>query len=176
MLTAKWKKYCREDDYIEVCKLNVEMGQCVCAVWLIGLPLARHFHYLIAWKGRRGDCRSLAVWAKRMDLECIRIGRAPAVGGCLRPLGPSWKCRWAVPPPALAAPPNIPPLSHLLYWKALRLHWAHTWCDSESTPYLDIYREQRFASHHALAGPHCSTSLGVIWGPAHLISPPKGPP
>lgn len=30
VLRAKWKKYCREDDYIEVCKLNVEMGQCVC--------------------------------------------------------------------------------------------------------------------------------------------------
>lgn len=78
---------------------------CVCAVWLIGLPLTLHFHYLIAWKGRRGDCRSLAVRAKRMDLECISIGsKAPAVGSCPRPLGPSWKCRWAVPPPALAAP------------------------------------------------------------------------
>lgn len=109
---------------------------CVCARWLIGPPLTRHFHYLIAWKGRRGDCRSLAVRAKRMDLECISIGsKAPAVGGCPRPVGPSWKRRWAVPPPASAGPPphpGVPSVSRLLHWKALRLHWAHTWCDSQS--------------------------------------------
>lgn len=151
---------------------------CVCAVWLIGLPLARHFHYLIAWKGRRGDCRSLAVWAKRMDLECISIGsKAPAVGGCPRPLGPSWKCRWAVPPPALAAPSPV-----FLHYRTCFTErpsnciGAHTWSGSESYSYLDVYREQRFATRPALAGPHCSTSLSLIWGPAHLISPPKGPP
>ncbi|KAK2906037.1 hypothetical protein Q8A73_009980 [Channa argus] len=31
VLGAKWRKYCREDDDIEVCKLNVEMEPCVCA-------------------------------------------------------------------------------------------------------------------------------------------------
>lgn len=30
VLRAKWRKYCREDDDIEVCKLNVEMEPCVC--------------------------------------------------------------------------------------------------------------------------------------------------
>lgn len=126
VLGAKWRKYCREDDDIEVCKLNVEMEPCVCAVWLIGLPLARHFHYLIAWKGSRGDCRSLAVWAKRMDLECISIGsKAPAVGGCPRPLVPSWKCRWAAPPPALAAPSPVFLHYHTcLTERPLQLHWG----------------------------------------------------
>ena len=82
---------------------------CVCAGWLIEPPLTRHFHYLIAWKGGRGDCRSLVVRAKRMDLECISIGsKAPAVGGCPRPVGPSRRCRWAVLPPASAAPPPHP--------------------------------------------------------------------
>lgn len=27
---VRWRKYCREDDDIEVCKLNVEMEPCVC--------------------------------------------------------------------------------------------------------------------------------------------------
>lgn len=151
---------------------------CVCAAQLIGLPFARHFHNLIAWKGKRGDCRSLAMWAKRMDLECISIGsKAPAVGGCPRPLDPSWKCRWAVPPPALAAPSLV-----LLYYhtclteRPLQLSGAHTWSGSESFSYLDVYREQRFATRPARAGPHCYTSLNVIGGPAHQISPPKRPP
>lgn len=149
---------------------------CVCVCRMADrAPLTRHFHYLIAWKGRRGDCRSLAVQAKRMDLECISIGsKAPAVGGCPRPVGPSRRCRWAVPAPP--PHPSVPSVSRLLHWKALRLHWAHTWCGSQSSRYLDVYREQRFATHLAQARPHCSTSLGVIWGPAHLISPPMGPP
>lgn len=147
---------------------------CVCAVWLIGLPLARHFHYLIAWKGRRGDCRSLAVWAKRMDLECIRIGRVPAVGGCLRPLGPSWKCRWVVPPPALAAPPPILLLYHTCFTERPFDCIGPTHGATLSLPLILIFTGNSDLPHTMLL--HCSTSLGVIWGPAHLISPPKGPP
>lgn len=30
VLGVKWRKYYREDDDIEVCKLNVEMEPCVC--------------------------------------------------------------------------------------------------------------------------------------------------
>lgn len=30
VLRAKWRKYCSEDDDIEVCKLNVEMEPRVC--------------------------------------------------------------------------------------------------------------------------------------------------
>lgn len=30
VLRVRWWKYCREDDDIEVCKLNVEMESCVC--------------------------------------------------------------------------------------------------------------------------------------------------
>lgn len=148
---------------------------CVCAAWLIGLPLARHFHYLIAWKGRRGDCRRLAVWAKRMDLECISIGsKAPAVGGCPRPLGLFMRAQVSCATSSLGSPlPGITLLSHSPHWKApSNCTGAHTGSGSESSPYLDVYREQWFATRPAPAGPHCSTSLSVIGAPAHLISPP----
>lgn len=178
VLGVKWRKYSREDADIEVCKLNVEMQPCVCAVWLIGLPLAWHFHYLIAWKRRRGDCRSLAVWAERMDLECISIGsKAPAVGGCPRP--------WALHGSTgelCHLQPWQPPLQYsfnvaLDSLKGLTNRTvAHTWSDSVSSPYLDVYREQGFATRPTLAGPCCSTSLTMIGAPAHLISSPRGPP
>lgn len=174
---GKWRKYCREDDDIEVCKLNakMELCMCVCAAWLIGLPLARHFHYLIAWKGRRGDCRRLAVWAKRMDLECISIGsKAPAVGGCPRPLGLFMQVQVSCATSSLSSPlPGITLLSHSPHWKAPSdCTGAHTGSGSESSPYLDVYSEQWFATRPAPAGPHCSTSLSVMGAPAHLISPP----
>lgn len=61
-----------------------------------------------------------------MDLECISIGsKVPAVGGCPRLLGPSWKCRWAVPPPALAAPsPVFRHYRTCFTERPLQLHWG----------------------------------------------------
>lgn len=153
---------------------------CVCAAWLIGLPLARHFHYLIAWKGRRGDCRRLAVWAKRMDLECISIGsKAPAVGGGPRPLGLFMQAQVSCATSSLSSPlPGITLLSHSPHWKApSNCTGAHTGSGSESSPYLDVYSEQWFATRSRSSRTPLFHFFKCDWGPCSPnISTLRRPP
>lgn len=139
-------------------------------------PLAWHFHYLIAWKGSSGDCRSLAVWAKRMDLECISIGsEVPAVGGRPGLLGTSWKLRKCHLQPGLR--PRQYSFITALYLSERPGQTAPrpTQSGSELSP-LSWCLQGTTICHTALApaGPYCSTSSSVIGGPAHLIPPPQG--